>query len=178
MQKRLIIFDRDNTLNLDNFGYIHDKSQCRLFDDVYEFFSLIDTFINVCVVTNQSGIGRGYFSVHDMENFNEEINKLIRFNTSHRGIDRFFFCPHIPSDMCNCRKPKNGLIKEALKYFRCKPSEALLIGDKISDCEAGLSSGVLSLLIDRNLQSLDNSKNSKFMKCNSLKIENLKKYLF
>ena len=67
------------------------KSQCRLFDDVYEFFSLIDTFINVCVVTNQSGIGRGYFSVHDMENFNEEINKLIRFNTSHRGIDRFFF---------------------------------------------------------------------------------------
>ena len=177
MQKKIIIFDRDNTLNIDEFGYVHNKTKCELFEDVYDFFSLIDTFINVCVVTNQSGIGRGYFTVQDMENFNEEINRLIRFKTNHRGIDRFFFCPHVPSDMCNCRKPNNGLINEALKYFKCKPSEALLIGDKVSDCEAGLSAGVLSLLIDRNFQSLNNAKKSKFITLNSLKIENLKKYL-
>ena len=129
MQKKLIIFDRDNTLNLDETGYIHDKSKCKLFDDVYDFFSSIDTFINVCVVTNQSGIGRGYFSVKEMEIFNEEINKLIRFKTNHRGIDHFFFCPHTPFDKCNCRKPNNKLIFKALNFFKCKPHEALLIGE-------------------------------------------------
>ena len=177
MQKKLIIFDRDNTLNIDRFGYSHIKSKCELFEDVYDFFSLIDTFINVCVVTNQSGIGRGYFSVKDMENFNAEINRLIKLKTNHRGIDRFFFCPHLPSDNCSCRKPNNALILEALKYFKCKPNEALLIGDKISDCEAGSSSGILSLLLDRNFKSSETLESSKFNKCESLRIKYLKKYL-
>ena len=91
-----------------------------------------------------------------MENFNAEINRLIKLKTNHRGIDRFFFCPHMPSDNCSCRKPNNGLILEALKYFKCKPNEALLIGDKISDCEAGSSAGILSLLLDRNFQKFRN----------------------
>ena len=79
MRKKLIILDRDNTLNNDA-GYSHDKSKCILFEDVYDFFSSIDILINICVVTNQSGIGRGYFSLKQMHDFNLEINKLIRFN--------------------------------------------------------------------------------------------------
>ena len=141
MKKKLIILDRDNTLNLDLEGYTNDKTKCKLFDDVYEFFNSIDTFINVCVITNQSGIGRGYYTREDMHEFNAEINKLIKINSKHRGIDRFFFCPHIPSDKCDCRKPGNALVKDALNYFKCKPNEAILIGDKITDCEAGFRTG-------------------------------------
>ena len=100
-------------------------------------------------MTNQSGIGRGFYSEEEMHEFNLEINKLIRKKTSHRGIDHFFFCPHTPFDKCNCRKPKNDLVKQALKFFKCSPTEALLIGDKFSDCQAGLRTGVKSILLDR-----------------------------
>jgi len=178
MRKKLIIFDRDNTLNYDKEGYIHVKTACILFDDVYEFFSSIDTLINICVVTNQSGIGRGYFSVKEMEDFNSEINKLIKQNTNHRGIDHFFFCPHAPLDKCDCRKPKNTLIIKALSYFNCDPSEAILIGDKISDCQAGLSAGVTSILLNRNLENLEAYENSNIIVQNSLNLNSLKKYLY
>ena len=178
MRKKLIIFDRDNTLNYDKEGYIHDKTACILFDDVYEFFSSIDTLINICVVTNQSGIGRGYFSVKEMEDFNSEINKLIKQNTNHRGIDHFFFCPHAPLDKCDCRKPKNILIIKALSYFNCDPSEAILIGDKISDCQAGLSAGVTSILLNRNLENLEAYENSNIIFQNSLNLNSMKKYLY
>ena len=178
MRKKLIIFDRDNTLNYDIYGYTHNKSACILFDDVYEFFSSIDTLINICVVTNQSGIGRGYFSVKEMQDFNSEINKLIKQNTNHRGIDHFFFCPHVPLDNCDCRKPKNLLVKKALSYFNCLPNEAILIGDKISDCQAGLSSGVISILLNRNLENFQTYENSKIIVHNSLNIKSLKKYLY
>ncbi len=180
MKKKLIIFDRDGTLNKDPKGYTHDKSQCELFDDVYSFFSSIDTIFNICVATNQSGIGRGFYSENDMHEFNKEINKLIRLKTLHRGIDHFFFCPHIPSQNCICRKPKNGLIINALNFFKCYPNEAILIGDKIADCQAGLSSGVLSILLNRDSENidLDNYKDKKLIYCNSLDIKFFKNYLF
>ena len=178
MKKKLIIFDRDNTLNYDKKGYIHDKTECILFDDVYEFFSSIDTLINICVVTNQSGIGRGYFSVKEMEDFNSEINKLIKQNTNHRGIDHFFFCPHAPLDKCDCRKPKNSLIIKALSYFNCDPSEAILIGDKISDCQAGLSAGVLSLLLNRDSKKFQDFETTNIIIHESLDINSLKKFLY
>ena len=178
MRKKLIIFDRDNTLNIDTSGYSHCKSSCKLFNDVYDFFSSIDIFINICVVTNQSGIGRGYFSLKEMHDFNSEINKLIYLKTKHRGIDHFFFCPHVPTDECNCRKPKNLLIKKALKHFNCEPDEAILIGDKISDCEAGVSADVFSILLDRNSKNLKTFDNPMISICDSLNIDSLKKYLF
>ncbi len=178
MQKKLIIFDRDGTLNKDIDGYIHDKSKCELFDDVYSFFSSIDTLFNICVATNQSGIGRGFYSENDMHEFNKTINKLIRLKTLHRGIDKFFFCPHLPSQNCNCRKPNNGLIKKALRYFKCHPNEAIVIGDKISDCEAAIKTGVLSILLNRNSKNLRIVEDKRFIYCNSLNLKSLGKHLF
>jgi len=178
MKKKLIIFDRDNTLNYDNSGYMHDKSACILFDDVYEFFRSIDTLINICVVTNQSGIGRGYFTLQEMQDFNSEINKLIKQNTNHRGIDHFFFCPHLPLDKCDCRKPKNSLVIKALSHFNCQPNEALLIGDKISDCQAGLSAGVLSILLKRDSINIKDYENLNIIISESLNINSLAKYLY
>ena len=73
-------------------------------------FETIDTIINICVVTNQSGIGRGFYKEKEMHEFNDQINKLIKSKTNHNGINKFFFCPHLPSDNCDCRKPKNKLV--------------------------------------------------------------------
>ena len=65
-----------------------------------------------------------------------------------------------------------------LKLFKCNPNEALLIGDKISDCKAGTSAGVLSILIDRNHEYSLNEKESQLIICNSLEMKNLKKYIY
>ena len=178
MKKKLIIFDRDGTLNKDPYGYIYDKSKCELFEDVLSFFSSLDTFFNICVATNQSGIGRGFYTENDMHEFNEEINKLLRLKTLHRGIDKFFFCPHLPSQNCNCRKPSNGLITKALKHFKCHPNEAIVIGDKLSDCEAGMNTGVLSILLKRNSDNPKIVEEKRFIQCNSLNIKLLGKHLF
>lgn len=178
MSKKLIIFDRDGTLNFDENGYTHNKACCILYEDVYKFFSAIDIFINICVVTNQSGIGRGFYSEKAMHEFNLEINNLIRKKTSHRGIDHFFFCPHTPSDNCDCRKPENALVREALRFFKCQPDEALLVGDKLSDCKAGLKTSVQSILLDRNNLFCDEKHLPNDIEVfESLDIHNFKKYL-
>ena len=115
--KKLLILDRDGTINKDPNGYSHDMRSCSLFEDVYKLFETIDTIINICVVTNQSGIGRGIYKEKQMHEFNSQINKLIKLKTNHDGINKFFFCPHKPSENCDCRKPKNKLVIEALKFL-------------------------------------------------------------
>ena len=178
MSKKLIIFDRDGTINLDPYGYTHIKSQCKVYDDVLSFFSSLDTNINICVITNQSGIGRGYYTEKEMHEFNSEINKIIRSKTMHRGIDHFFFCPHLPSDKCNCRKPRNQLVKKALKLYKCEPNQALLIGDKFSDFEAGSSAGVQSILLNREGKlDLVKLKTLKVVSYDSLDFNYFKSYL-
>ena len=163
--KKLLILDRDGTLNEDKNGYSHDMRSCSLFGDVYNLFEMIDTIINICVVTNQSGIGRGFYKEKEMHEFNAQINKLIKLKTKHNGVNKFFFCPHKPSDNCDCRKPKNKLVIEALHFFNCEPKNAILIGDKISDYIAGTSAGVESFLLQREDQISDNHKD-----LNSIKI--------
>ena len=162
--KKLLILDRDGTINKDPDGYSHDMRSCSLFEDVYKLFETIDTIINICVVTNQSGIGRGIYKEKQMHEFNSQINKLIKLKTNHDGINKFFFCPHKPSENCDCRKPKNKLVIEALNFYNCEAKNALLIGDKISDCIAGISVGVDSYLLKRGSQNFGSTKDLKSMK--------------
>ena len=162
--KKLLILDRDGTINKDQNGYSHDMRSCSLFADVYKLFEMIDTIINICVVTNQSGIGRGFYEESKMHEFNAQINKLIKSKTKHNGIDKFFFCPHKPSENCNCRKPKNELIYRALNFYNCDAKDAILIGDKVSDCVAGISAGVDSFLLQRNNENFECSKDFKSTK--------------
>lgn len=166
--KKLLILDRDGTINKDQNGYSHDMRFCYLFEDVYKLFESIDTIINICVVTNQSGIGRGFYEERDMHIFNAQINRLIKSKTKHNGISKFFFCPHMPADNCECRKPKNKLVLQALEYYDCDPKDALLVGDKLSDCIAGINSEVDSFLLVRGHQKINYLKNDSFKIIKSL----------
>ena len=162
--KKLLILDRDGTINKDPDGYSHDMRSCSLFADVYKLSETIDTIINICVVTNQSGIGRGFYKEKEMHEFNSQINKLIKLKTKHDGINKFFFCPHKPSENCECRKPKNKLVLEALDFYNCEAKNAILIGDKISDCIAGISLGIDSYLLQRGSEKFGFSKDFKSIK--------------
>lgn len=103
------------------------------------------------VITNQAGIARGYYSEKD---FNNLTNWMIdEFSKRKITIDKVYHCPHHPNftGLCSCRKPEIGLIKKAQVEFNLNLSKSILIGDKMSDIQAGKNAGIGSnILIEKN----------------------------
>ena len=95
----------------------------------------------IIVITNQSGIGRGLFKITDFKKITDHMKKIVNQNGS--NIDDIYFCPHHPihgvgnyKKNCNCRKPKPGLIKNAISNWSINTNKSFMIGDKISDKKA------------------------------------------
>lgn len=134
---KVVFLDRDNTLNPDP-GYISKPDQISLFDDTVEALRLLQHFdYKLIVVSNQSGIGRGYFTEQDLEIVNTKLKSLLL----EQGVTLtdLFHCPHKPEDHCDCRKPSPGLIQKAVaKYPAIDLKQSFIIGDKVSDVELAL----------------------------------------
>lgn len=137
---RAIFLDRDGVINVDR-GYV-----CRPEDFVF-FPGALEALLDfqkkgylLIIVTNQSGIGRGYYTLGDFEHLMEWMKKKL----SAHGIflHAIYFCPHHPSQECDCRKPKPGMILRAAKDFGIDLKNSWMIGDKPSDIKAGLAAGV------------------------------------
>ena len=129
-KRRAIFVDRDGTLNYDR-GYTHKLSDLKIYDDIIPL--LMDYYEKnflIIVITNQSGIGRGYYTVDEMESFNREIAKELIFKGI--KIEDFFYCPHTPDQGCRCRKPETGLIEEAAIKYDIDISNSVVIGDRES----------------------------------------------
>ena len=165
--KGLILLDRDGTINHDS-GYTYSTTDLRLFDDVIPFFNSLPASLNIVVITNQSGIGRGYYSEADMLLFNRSLQSLIYKKTSCL-IDRFYFCPHLPSDNCLCRKPSPTLLLQALCDFNIPHSQALMIGDSVTDVLAAQRASIPSVLLDRESTYVSSSST---LDCNPYLISN------
>lgn len=151
MKRRALFLDRDGVINV-NHGYVHTP----------EKFDFIDGIFDVCrhaqhlgylliVVTNQAGIGRGYYSEDDFLHLTEWMKQQFR----HQGIniDAVYFCPYHPEHGrgqyrrdSDCRKPKPGMILKAIDEYDIDPSSSILIGDKESDMAAGEAAGISKLL--------------------------------
>ncbi|MBQ47328.1 MAG: hypothetical protein CMP10_07645 [Zetaproteobacteria bacterium] len=146
-----IFLDRDGVINKDS-GYVHREEDLFIFKDVQEILAKWKQHqFYLFVVTNQSGIARGYFSLQDTVHF----HKLIENQIGHEVIDQFFICPHHPTGnvkelaiMCDCRKPKTGLLEQAADTFEIDLRESWLIGDKPSDIECAKSFNIRSVQID------------------------------
>lgn len=94
----------------------------------------------VIVVTNQSGIGRKIFEEAAMHRIHEQIQSDLE-------LDAFYFCPHLPTDGCRCRKPNLGMIEEASKKFAIDLENSWMIGDKALDVETGFNAKIKSALV-------------------------------
>ncbi len=138
---KAIFFDRDGVVNRD-FGYVYQQEDFIFMDGIFE---LLDFFKKqnylLILVTNQSGIGMGYYTEEDFLTLNEfmqnEIKKKLGFN-----FDRIYFCPHHPDDNCLCRKPKPGMIQKATKDYKINLAQSILIGDRIRDVQAAQYGGI------------------------------------
>lgn len=126
--KPALFLDRDGTINYDP-GYVHKLEDLKLFDDIVPIIKEYNQKgFFVLVLTNQSGINRGYFTEKELNAFNEAIKKELTAKGA--IIDAFYYCPHRPDENCNCRKPKTGLIELALKDFDIDVKNSIIIGDR------------------------------------------------
>ena len=138
--KRAVFLDRDNTLIEDN-GYIHEPEKVKLLPTVGEGLKLLkEKGFLLIVISNQSGIGRGYFKEKDFHAVNRKLNYLLKENFNVE-IDDFFFCPHKPDDNCSCRKPKTLLFQKAAEKWNIDIKASFMVGDKEIDVEAGKNAG-------------------------------------
>jgi len=139
--------DRDGTLNEDT-GYVHRPEEFRWLPGAPETVKLLnDLGYLVIVVTNQAGVGRGYYTESDVERLHAWMNAELRPRGAH--IDAFYFCPHHPEyglgtyrQVCTCRKPEPGLITRAAGDWDIDLGRSLGLGDKASDAEACRRAGV------------------------------------
>ncbi len=142
MENLAIFLDRDGTIIKDP-GYLKRFEDIRLLRNVKKAISLFKELnYKVIVITNQSGISRGFFDYEFVNKTHDIINYRLG-----GLIDAFYVCPHLPSDNCNCRKPKTGLIDQAILDFNIKKNGSFVVGDKESDVELGLNAGIEPILV-------------------------------
>lgn len=140
-----VFLDRDGTIN-EEVGYLNDLSRLKLLPKVWEGLKVLkDRGFKLIVVTNQSGVARGYFP----KELVHQANELIQKRLSKKGVilDDFFVCFHLPDSGCSCRKPKPGLIFDAAKKHDIDLSRSYMVGDKLIDIETGKNAGLKTILV-------------------------------
>ncbi len=143
--KKAVFLDRDNTINEDP-GYLHDPGDVVLKKGAGEAIRMLkDAGFLIIVVSNQSGVGRGYFGTDAVEAVNRRVAELL----SAYGAEphAFYYCPHTPEEDCVCRKPEIGLFLEAGRDFEIDTQGSYMVGDKMSDVEFGKKAGIRSILL-------------------------------
>lgn len=151
MAKKAAFLDRDGTVNIDP-GYISKPDDMKLFPGVGDAVKkLKDNNFLVFIVSNQSGVGRGYFSKEDLDKVHDRFLTLLSQSAGVDGavtlIDKIYYCPHKPEVGCRCRKPSAGLIEEACRDFDIDLKQSYVVGDRNKDIELGKNVGVRSILV-------------------------------
>ncbi|MDG2460407.1 MAG: HAD family hydrolase [Luminiphilus sp.] len=145
---RAAFLDRDGVINVDH-GYVSQWRDFEFLPDVPSALRrLQDAGYLLVVVSNQSGIGRGFYTEADLHHLNTEIAHYLR-KTVGVSIAAFYHCPHHPTEAagrflkrCDCRKPAPGMIHSAARAHNIDLAQSILVGDNPSDIEAGRAAGV------------------------------------
>ena len=128
MKKRALFIDRDGTINKD-CPYCHDPKDLIVYDDSVEIMKdYRSRGYLIIIITNQSGINRGYFTDEEFHVFHNELLKQLE----ERGvdIDKTYYCPHRPDENCECRKPNLRMIKRAMGDFDIDLEKSIIVGDR------------------------------------------------
>jgi D-glycero-D-manno-heptose 1,7-bisphosphate phosphatase len=145
MKRRFVILDRDGTIIVERH-YLSDPDQVELLPDVANGLRAMQKMgLGLVVVTNQSGIGRGFFDEARLQAIHRRMNDLL--DAEGVTLDALYFCPHVPEDECACRKPLPGLIELAAAELDFAPQACFVIGDKACDIELGQRVGATTFLV-------------------------------
>ena len=141
--KRPAVFiDRDGTL-IEEVNFLSRVEDLKIFPFTPKAIGLLkERGFLIIVVTNQSGIGRNIYDETAMHTIHEQIQK-----DTGDSIDAFYFCPHLPCDGCECRKPGLGMIEAAQRDFEIDMTRSWMIGDKKIDVETGFNAGTRTAMV-------------------------------
>ncbi len=154
-----VFLDRDGTINYDP-GYLGDPDKVKLLPGVGEGIAKLKKEIGakIIVISNQSGITRGLISDSDVQAVNSKINELLKkYGTE---IDAFYYCPYHPEfdspEKTKCRKPSPEMILKAANDFDIDLAKSYMMGDMITDVEAGINAGTKTVLLTFNKEESEN----------------------
>ena len=150
---KVVFLDRDGVINKE-VGYLHKSKDFKFIDGVFEacyFFQKLG--YNLIIITNQSGIARGYYQEEDFHT----LTKWMLGQFTNRGVDILdvFFCPHGPESTCKCRKPQPGMLLEARDKFDIDMANSWIIGDKEADVEAASAAGITNTILVKSGHNID-----------------------
>ncbi len=143
---KLVVLDRDGTINHDSDHYIKSLEEWRPIKGSLEAIArLTQAGYRIVIATNQSGIARGLFTTKTLF----EIHDALQRAAAQAGgrIDAFFFCPHAAEAGCTCRKPQPGMLLEVARRFNVSLSEVYMVGDALRDVEAAAAAGARPVLV-------------------------------
>jgi len=148
MKRRAVFLDRDGVINVRRPGgaYVTRWEEFAFCEGAPEAMRILqDAGYLLIVVTNQRGVGRGLMTEEDLA----EIHRRMREELSREGVllEAVYYCPHDLDAMCRCRKPLPGMIESAIEDCDIDAAGSLLMGDSLSDMEAGKAAGVTGLFI-------------------------------
>lgn len=143
--KRFVLIDRDGTINVEKH-YLSDPDQLELYPGAAWAIRRLNALgLGVAVVTNQSGVARGYFDLARLDEIHTRLYALLEAEGA--MVDGLYICPHGPEDDCTCRKPLPGMVEQAVAEHGFDPKQSFMIGDKEVDVEMGHAVGAVSLLV-------------------------------
>ncbi len=143
--RHAVFLDRDGTI-IEDRDYLCDPREIELIPGAAKALRLLNRLhMPVVLISNQSGIGRGYISNEQHESVHEAFVRILRNNDCF--IDAAYYCPHVPQDHCACRKPKSGMLRTAASELGLFLEGSFLVGDRMSDVEAGKRVGTRTALV-------------------------------
>ena len=167
-QKKALFLDRDGVINI-NHGYVFEREKVEFIDGIFDLIArFVEKGYEPVIVTNQSGIARGYYS--EQQFF--DLMGYFQHQFDQHGLPKIavYFCPHHPSfsdqsrlNACNCRKPEPGMITEASSQLSIDLNHSVFVGDKLSDMLAAKRAGIgRSVLCDPKRQQTSELSHSEY----------------
>ncbi|HEY1206038.1 MAG: HAD family hydrolase [Bryobacteraceae bacterium] len=143
--RRFVLLDRDGTINVEK-EYLSSAEGLELLPNaVAGLRAMRDLGLGLVVLTNQSGIGRGYFGAEAVAGIHRALAGLLAAGGV--SLDGIYVCPHGPEEGCACRKPAQGLVVEAARELGFRLEDAFVVGDKAADIEMGRRVGATTILV-------------------------------
>ncbi|TAK86279.1 MAG: D-glycero-beta-D-manno-heptose 1,7-bisphosphate 7-phosphatase [Betaproteobacteria bacterium] len=143
---KLVILDRDGTINYDSDQYIKSPAEWRPIPGSLEAIGrLTQAGYRIVVATNQSGIARGLFDTATLIAIHDTLQRAAA--QAGGRVDAFFFCPHAADSTCECRKPKPGMLLEVARRFNASLGDTYVVGDTLRDVQAAAAAGARPVLV-------------------------------